>query len=114
MVQQILKISSNIINNELFYFIIKRTIKVRQKCLNYFQSKGFFSLDVLDDFTEMEKYTQLNDQAMLAIKWYSISLLIHIFIFFYCIGYPVHIYIYQQFNVKLLKLFMKMVIYLYV
>lgn len=69
---------------------------------------------MLDDFTEMEKYTQLNDQAMLAIKWYSISLLVHISLFiFYCIGHLVHIYIHQQFYVKLLKLFMKMVTYLY-
>jgi len=49
-------------------------LKVSQNWLNYFQWKGFFSLDMLDDVNEMEKYTQLNDQSILAIKWYVVLL----------------------------------------
>ncbi len=50
----------------LFY---EKSIKVSQNWLNYFQSKGISSLDVLDDVNQIEKYTQSNDQSMLAIKW---------------------------------------------
>jgi len=48
---------------------MKKSIKVSQNWLNYFQSKGISSLDVLDDVNQIEKYTQSNDQSMLAIKW---------------------------------------------
>jgi hypothetical protein len=43
---------------------------------------------MLDDANEMEKYTQLNDQSMLAIKWYVVLLFYplintYVFIFYF-------------------------------